>query len=83
MTQTIAEQALTRVLFYLESCGVALTHEACLQALQLVHDALLASPAQPMSRVMDELQQRFTIPPIEMAPPVPAINRGSIGYDIF
>lgn len=83
MTQTVAEQALTRVLFYLESCGLELTNEACIQALQLVQEALTANPEQPMSGVMDQLQKHFELPGLDLTQPVPPINRGSIGYDIF
>jgi hypothetical protein len=83
MTQTIAEQALTRVLFYLASCGLELTNDVCIQALQLVQEALTTNPEQPMSGVMDQLQKHFELPAVELAQAVPPINRGSIGYDIF
>lgn len=76
----VSEQALHRVLRYLQMAGVPITSEVEKRALALVAQALESDPANPLPTCMAQLAQSFTLPgqvPPRLAPP---LNRGSLGY---
>lgn len=80
MPITICEQALDRVLAYLEWSGIPLTDSVCLAALKLV-ESVLAEPAEdPLAAVMDRLPEHFQLPHGARPPLAPPLKRGSIGY---
>jgi hypothetical protein len=81
MTLTITEQALSRVLYYLESSGIELTAENCLNALRMIERVLQQAPQNPMDLLMDELQAQFNLPEPPLPMPYPPLQRSSINYE--
>lgn len=81
MQKTVCEQALGRVLFYLDDCGIPLTTAHCRQALQLTEAALEAgTEAQVYARAVDLVPDYFDLPEARIPEQQPPLYRGSIGY---
>lgn len=82
LPEVLCQQALERVLIYLGDDGVALTTDACRQALRLVDSALAEGagadlPARCVSAIPDCFER-----PSETIPDAnPPLKRGHIGYD--
>lgn len=75
-----SEQALHRVLRYLELSGVTITVDAEKQALALVIRALDADPADTFATSMGLIPLYFELPRHSAPRQSPPLCRGSLGY---
>jgi hypothetical protein len=80
MARTSAEFALGRVLAWLRWSGVPDSFDMTRLALLIVEQALADGDADLMSRVMEELPRRITLPEIRLPPAALPIKRISLGY---
>ncbi|WP_417566856.1 hypothetical protein [Marinobacter sp.] len=82
MPEILCQQALERVLTYLEDYGVALTADACRQALRLVETSMAegAGPDLP-ARCIDNIPGYFELPHESIPDANPPLKRGHIGYE--
>lgn len=82
MPDILCQQALERVLTYLDDDGIGLTTDTCRQALRLVDAALALGdgpdlPARCIASIPDYFERScFSIPDAN-----PPLTRGHIGYD--
>ncbi len=82
MPEILCQQALERVLTYLDDDGVALTANTCRQALRLVEAAMVegGGPDLP-ARCIDSIPDYFERPYRRIPDANPPLKRGHIGYD--
>lgn len=83
MPDTVCQQALDRVLTYLDQAGVVLSDDVCRRALNLVDAALLEARTcggDVLQAAMDRLPGYFDLPQPAAPTPWPPLARGSIGY---
>lgn len=81
MERTVCEQALGRVLFYIQDCGLAVTRAQCCQAMSLVKESLEAdTEADVYARVLELIPRYFDVPEPNVPLLQPPIRRGSVGY---
>lgn len=80
MARALCQQALDRVLAYLEGYGIPPTNDVCRRALQLVDSALAECSEGAIARSMDLIPEYFSLPAIDVPPQRPELSRGSIGY---
>lgn len=81
MNQCLAEQALSRLMRYLQFAGIAPSTCVSISALELVRDAVKADEHAVIPFVMERVAEHFMLSPVDVPPPAPPIARGSIGYD--
>lgn len=82
MPRRICQQALDRVIAYLDASGAEITSEGCRQALQLVEQALSkGDEGGVLERVMDRVPDTFELSTITVPAHRPPISRGSICYE--
>ena len=80
MARALCQQALDRVLAYLEGYGIPPTNDVCRRALQLVDSALAEGSEGAIARSMDLIPRYFSLPAIDVPSQRPELRRGSIGY---
>ncbi|PHQ26383.1 hypothetical protein CLH62_01945 [Marinobacter guineae] len=82
MPEILCQQALERVLTYLDDDGVALTTDACRRALRLVETSMAmgAGPDLP-ARCIDSIPDIFERPHESIPDANPPLKRGHIGYE--
>ncbi|MDL0429740.1 hypothetical protein QPM17_01260 [Marinobacter sp. TBZ242] len=82
MPDTLCQQALERVLTYLDDDGVALTTDTCRRALRLVELALAEGAGSDLpARCVSVIPDYFERPPENIPDANPPMKRGAIGYD--
>ena len=81
-TGIICQQALERVLTYLQDDGVELTTDVCRRAFRLVETVMGrgAVPDLP-ARCIAAVPEYFDRPPMSYPVAHPPLNRGHIGYE--
>ena len=81
MSNIWCQQALDRVLVYLQGDGLELTAETCRKALRLVDEAMAegAGPDLP-ARCMDLVPGHFELSDLEFPRPSPTLIRGHVRY---
>ncbi|WP_373002410.1 hypothetical protein [Marinobacter sp.] len=82
MPENLCQQALERVLTYLDDDGVVLTTDACRRALRLVETAMGQGDGPDLpARCVDSIPEYFNYPHAHIPDATPPLNRGRIGYD--
>lgn len=81
MKRTPAEQALSRLMAYLQLAGMTPTARVSRSAVETVREALEADSDRVVEQTLDKMPQRLRLPEVEIPPPCPPIARSSIGYD--
>lgn len=79
-TQSQSEQALQRIMRYLEMSGVIITAPVEKHALVLITEALDSHPDSPLPECMRRLSTFFDLPLQDSPCQVPPVHRGSLGY---
>ncbi len=79
MTQSLAEQTLSRVCDYLSAMGVELTREVTMEALKLVEAGLAEEQEDPLYFVMARVHEHFMLQSPRFPMSAPPITRGSMG----
>lgn len=81
MSDIQCQQALDRVLTYLQDDGQALTPGTCRKALRLVDEAIEQDPGPNLpARCMDRLPEYFNPADPEIPLPNPPLDRGHVRY---
>lgn len=80
MAKALCQQALDRVMAYLQGYQIESTNEVCRQALQLVDAALAEGEDGVMERAVDKIPDYFELPEPYIPVQRPTLKRGSIGY---
>lgn len=81
MSQSLAEQALNRLMQYLRLARVAPSADVSVWALEVVRDAVKTDGQAVIPFVMDRVEEYFVLLSTDVPPPCPPIVRGSIGYN--
>lgn len=80
MAGRAAEQALTRVLAYLEGAGLGVDARRTQAALRLIEQTLEEHPEDLVARVMAALPAHFILSSSPLPPATPRLKRSSIRY---
>lgn len=81
MPETLCQQAIDRVLTYLQEDGVALDRETCRQVLRLVDSAMKEGDGQELpARCIELVPEYFDLPDLEIPASAPPLMRGHLGY---
>lgn len=79
-TQSRSEQALHRIMRYLEMSDVNITPPVEKRALALITEALECHPDDPLPNCMSRLSTCFDLPMDDSPCQAPPVHRGSLGY---
>ncbi|MAA66240.1 MAG: hypothetical protein CL581_15905 [Alteromonadaceae bacterium] len=80
MARTRCQQALDRVMIYLQGYDIEPTQDVSRRALQLVDSVFAESDEKVIERAVDRIADYFDLPEPDLPEQRPPLKRGSIGY---